>query len=936
MSFYNDLSKWNNFLNEELLIESRLKAAMKKFPEIDEYYIKQLSNSDPSGKNAYLMWMAQALKDAGAGIYTVPGLASEKVIEIVPAVTAFDKAKQRISQLNKQRKKAGKSLYPNDVNQFGSLEDLEDFLDELGISGSEKRKKEKEAALGGATILQDDDDFFVIRPLTKESSCYFGKDTTWCITMKGQSHYESYTRQGKAFYFVLNKNLPGKVNKKRNWKEGDNPLAKEGHPGSIYKKLALVYDKSGQLEEWYDVPDDGHTSEEELSNILLYNIIAPALAQTGKLEYGGAPLEMAVPTDGMKDFIRQAKRDDSLIDGIAAALRSEDSLLEFLGSDDPQEMYPEEKKIYQSIVAYLKKTGDDLPINVDEIPDMEDTFDQSPDDNFLYPVDLAAEVFDSIAVNTVEQVKYEAQQDTLENRPGSFDSEDLRDILQNAGLQHIDVYYDDYDYDEWTWNASFGFDMDESPFNLLQYKNPDFDPDEEESDDNFKYGDYDDAYGGSYSDEDDIEKIIRDSIESHGIYPDSVERVDTGRFNIELRPDYNEQPSDGLDGFEQFVSNLKDVDKYIPEIEEQIYESLQDHDLAIHPDSRGAEGENWVDTLKSLKHLGYDVKSGKMDVFGKAVFEIPNMMRNMRELRKIFPALPEGEVVTTAGAMSDEYKEIYRRQEGLVNQLEYYLNREMDQTRFAKRMMLNIGDQLNKAQPPGRKFTDKGTQMSLPGTGRKGPADLVGQPGSLPDDDDKEFVNPQPEVDFLNQYVGFAPKIKLMTNIQKGEKESSELSIGDREITGAHGVGSFGFFALPIKFWRDMKKKSPEMFQSYMNGFKYIDENWQDFQDMIGEYVSSQIVPVAKTLKGKPELADLEREDIAQSARAARPKSGLREQDELTEAIVKEMEYAKKMTGKATASDIVWGVKNVSKIGNKYSLKTLQASIKEAIKRTAK
>ena len=245
------------------------------------------------------------------------------------------------------------------------------------------------------------------------------------------------------------------------------------------------------------------------------------MAQTGKLEYGGAPLEMSVPTDGMDDFRRQAKRDESLIDGIAAALRGEESLEDFLGSDDPEKMHPEEKKIYQSIVSYLKKTGDDLPINVDELPDMEDTFDQSPDDNFLYPVDLAAEVFDSIAVNTVEQVKYEAQQDTLENRPGSFDSEDLRDIVQNAGLQHIDVFYDDYDYDEWTWNASFGFDMNESPFNLLQYKNSDFDPDEEEDDKyNFKYGDYDDVFGGSYDDEDDIEKIVRDSIDSYLHYMD--------------------------------------------------------------------------------------------------------------------------------------------------------------------------------------------------------------------------------------------------------------------------------------------------------------------------------------------------------------------------------------------------------------------------------
>ena len=76
-----------------------------------------------------------------------------------------------------------------------------------------------------------------------------------------------------------------------------------------------------------------------------------------------------------------------------------------------------------------------------------------------------------------------------------------------------------------------------------------------------------------------------------------------------------------------------------------------------------------------------------------------------------------------------------------------------------------------------------------------------------------------------------------------------------------------------------MEKRNPEEFEGYINGFKYIDENWQDFQDMIGEYVSSQIVPVAKTIKSKElvPLADLDREDIAQSARAARPRSGLRE-----------------------------------------------------------
>jgi hypothetical protein len=47
--------------------------------------------SDPSGKNAYLMWMTKAMKDSGAGVYDVPGLARERIFDIVPLVTDFTK-----------------------------------------------------------------------------------------------------------------------------------------------------------------------------------------------------------------------------------------------------------------------------------------------------------------------------------------------------------------------------------------------------------------------------------------------------------------------------------------------------------------------------------------------------------------------------------------------------------------------------------------------------------------------------------------------------------------------------------------------------------------------------------------------------------------------------------------------------------------------------
>ncbi len=876
MSIYrtSDMPKWNNFLSEQLLIESRLKNTIKKFPEIDEYYIKQLSNSDPSGKNAYLMWMAQALKDAGAGIYTVPGLASEKVIEIVPPVATFHKAKQRISQLNKQRKKDNKSLLPSDINEFDSLDDLEDFLDYLGLSSSEEKKREKEEALGGATVLQDDDDFFVIRPETTKASCFFGRDTPWCVAAdpdRSYNYFDDYTKRGKSFYFILNKHLPGRVNKKRNWKEGDNPLAKEGHPGSIYKKIALVFDKKGKLDEWFDTPNNSNKDQNELRNILLYNIIAPALAQSSDLEYGGSPLQMAdvgaTVADSRYETTKkwegiQGKRDNDYKEGIAAALRDPDMLAEFLGSDEPEEMYPAEKQIYQNIVSYLKSHGNDLPLNVDDIPELGATT--------LYDVDAAAEIFDGIADQTWSQMYVNALNDTNENPAGQLNYDQIYEIVQNAGLQHFNIQFDDYSgFGDWNWYAEFMFDMNESPFNILQYKNDDFDPDEEEDDRyNFKYGDYDDVYGGSYDDESDVYARVDDALGNYGIPPDELENSETGRFYFTIRPGDGETGSDGLEGLERFLRDIKEYDRVIPKVEEEIYNSLQDHDIAIHPDHIGTDSQSWAQTLRSLKHLGFDIKSGKMDVFGKAVFEIPNMMKNMRELRKIFPALPEGDI--SAINKSDEERELERRQEELLRQLQYHLNREMSQSGFARRMIIDIEDKINKAQPPGKKYQDKAKQMSIPGTGVKGPADK--KPG-------EDYIITRPEVDFVTSNVGFQPTIRLMEEIKKGEKEDSELSIGDREITGAYGIGSFGFFAMPIRQFRELGKKNPEEFQGYMNGFKYIDENWQDFQDMIGEYVSSQIVPIAKSLKSRnlPALADLDREDIAKSARDARPRSGLRE-----------------------------------------------------------
>ena len=650
--------KWNNFLYEEMLVEGRLQDTMKKYSDIPEFAIKQLSASDPSGKNAYLMWMAKELYHSGAGTYTVPGNAGRYIMDIVPLVTAFHNAKQRISQLNKQRKKDGKDLYPNDLNQFKSLSQLENFLDDLGLSGSEEKRKEKEAALGGASILQDDEDFFIIRPETQEASCFFGKKTRWCISAtRSQNYFDSYTSQGKAFYFILNKNL---------------------NDDSNYRKIALVYDKNGDFESFFDVADEEYNDSYELERILLYNLIAPAIKKN--------------PDYPLKD---------EFLDMIAGALMDGQSLESFLGSNDGEEMNEEDKKLYEDIVKYLQGQGD-LAYSMDEVPNIGDTI--------LYDVDAAAYEFITLAQDTWNIINNEAYTNTIDNPPGSFDSEELRQMVEDAGLEHIDVTYDD-DYEgNWTWEGNLSVHLDGAPFDQLRYEVENVDGSKEITDD------FEDAYG-RYDDREMVRDLIQSSFDSAGMYIDEVQDDDGSIFYLRIEPDYDEGPGEGLDGFREFLARMKRYDKNYEEAIEKTFTDLVDDGVAIDPrnalEDEGAGGRgNIKEMLSNLKHMSYDISQGRLDVYGKVVFNIPNMMRNFKEMQKFFPALPDGETVSISGGKSDEEKAAFERQRGYVTQLEDALN-----TRFGSRPLRGdlLKDITDKLAAPIEKTRDKRKQIEIPG-----------------------------------------------------------------------------------------------------------------------------------------------------------------------------------------------------------------------------
>ena len=129
-------------------------------------------------------------------------------------------------------------------------------------------------------------------------------------------------------------------------------------------------------------------------------------------------------------------------------------------------------------------------------------------------------------------------------------------------------------------------------------------------------------------------------------------------------------------------------------------------------------------------------------------------------------------------------------------------------------------------------------------------------------------------VDFFRPNFRFKPELRLLDTIKQSHKDAFDSEIGDRNIEGAYGVATMGFDAIPLKDLRATRKSNPEVYYAYLNGFKWLDDNWQEVSDFIGKWISSKIVELAKSRANDPAFADLTDAEFAQ--RAKRPKTQVR------------------------------------------------------------
>ena len=188
---------------EQLLMEGRKENIQKKYAALDNYSedsVMRLLDADEQNNYKYADWMAkQALKYVKQmGENVKPAMLDLHISQIIDAVDDFIKNENRLKK--------------KDINQYENIDEIGMAIHkeviEPRVAKARKLRGENPRTqafvdAGEGTVVYEDDRFFVVRPDSVESSCYFGAKTKWCIAQDGNDYFNDYTTtEQKIFYFI--------------------------------------------------------------------------------------------------------------------------------------------------------------------------------------------------------------------------------------------------------------------------------------------------------------------------------------------------------------------------------------------------------------------------------------------------------------------------------------------------------------------------------------------------------------------------------------------------------------------------------------------------------------------------------------------------------------------------------------------------------------
>ena len=179
---------------KDLLIEGRVDDTKKKYPKVadNDAIFKHLLNSDPTGNNKYLMWMAKIIDN---------GWKTKKEFNYKEVTRAVERFHDLVE----------KGLIKNkDINSYKTFEDFMTTINDAStkMSKSEIKRQIKEKDI---EQIYDDGTVKIYVPKTQEASCLLGVNTKWCTAAKkSKNYFNQYNREAFLFYIFVGGSQPRK------------------------------------------------------------------------------------------------------------------------------------------------------------------------------------------------------------------------------------------------------------------------------------------------------------------------------------------------------------------------------------------------------------------------------------------------------------------------------------------------------------------------------------------------------------------------------------------------------------------------------------------------------------------------------------------------------------------------------------------------------
>ena len=162
---------------KKILLESRIDDFKLKFnKKFNEQQIEKIIDNVPQ---KYLMWVGKTFDSINF---------SSNFNDLANKLREFDKISS--------------NLPLTDINSYNNLEQLAKALADYANRPRREVKK-----VEGGNVVYEDPKFFVVNPLTHQSSCYYGKGTKWCTAADSDYQFKQYNDDAKLFY-ILDKTKP--------------------------------------------------------------------------------------------------------------------------------------------------------------------------------------------------------------------------------------------------------------------------------------------------------------------------------------------------------------------------------------------------------------------------------------------------------------------------------------------------------------------------------------------------------------------------------------------------------------------------------------------------------------------------------------------------------------------------------------------------------